>query len=454
MQRSVGLFLLFFAVGACRTGGGPSTNPAPSTEPTLPQEPPTLSAPAASAKAIRGKPKTDKELPTTSGAIAMTNLEGQISELTKSIEHEPKQVILIGQLANARYLHGDIRGDLDEIDESIKLVTKKIGLEPTNPEHYIERALRQQALHRFNESRADLEQAKKLGAKPDAAASVQAELDWNLGNYEPAIVQFRAARQKKATTGTWTREGIVDLELGNNDAADRAFEEAEDSLSDTSPFPLAKLELVRGIHKQRTGRLEAAVAFFRDALRRVPAHVAAAEHLAETLHFLGQDEESIAIYEDVTKRSTDPELMGKLARLYRAKGKTKEAEQLTAKATARYRELLKKYPEAMYWHAGEYFLEDGGDPKEALDLLKKNVALRPNADSYLGLAKAELANGLIADAKASITHALASPVESAEKFHVGAAVYKKSGDEKKARTLLKRATLLNPQIEKMSGALN
>ena len=100
------------------------------------------------------------------------------------------------------------------------------------------RADQEQSLHRFPEARADIEKAKSLGATGEDVAGVVQELDWNDGKYDAAIAAIRAASTRKSLY-TLAREAQLHHDLGEQDAADREFEEAEDLLRDTSPIPLA-----------------------------------------------------------------------------------------------------------------------------------------------------------------------------------------------------------------------
>jgi tetratricopeptide (TPR) repeat protein len=178
----------------------------------------------------------------------------------------------------------------------------------------------------------------------------------------------------------------------------------------------------------------------------MPSYVAANEHLAETLHLLGQDDEATALYEKVTKLSDDPEFAHALAELYAARGRERDAAALELRARARYEELLKEYPEAMYWHASEFYSAIG-EKQKALDLLQKNVALRPNSASFAALARAELTNDRPNDAKVSIDRALAMPLGSATLFSTAAAVYARAGDAGAAERFRDRARKLNPRID-------
>ena len=202
----------------------------------------------------------------------------------------------------------------------------------------------------------------------------------------------------------------------------------------------------RGIQKKDRGRLEEACLFFREAVARVPTYVAGNEHLAEALHALGRDDEAMAIYEQVVRLSDDPEFSHALADLYAAHGKSAEAHALETNARTGYAQLLEKYPEAMYWHASEYYAAVGNLGR-AIDLLRKNVVLRPNSASYVALARAELESGHLAEARAAIDKALAMPVRSASLFWTAALVYERAGDAPSAATFRERARGSNPRIE-------
>jgi tetratricopeptide (TPR) repeat protein len=423
----------------------PTTAPAPSTIPS------TAAASAAPAP-LRGKPKTQAELATTSAAIYLGNLDGQVEAMEKILKRDPKSTAKLGMLSGAHYVRGKHHGDLDEIQQAIDITSSAIKLEPANPRAYVARADQEQSLHRFPEARADIEKAKSLGATADEVAGVVQELDWNDGKYDSAIASIRAASTKPSLY-TLAREAQLHHDLDEQDAADREFEQAEDLLRDTSPIPLAWLNVQRGLHKMKTGKFDDAVLFYREAVARIPSFVMANEHLAEALHLVGKDDEAIAIYEDITKRSPDPEFMGALATLYREKGKTKEADVLKSKATARYAELLAKYPQAMYWHASEFFMSEGADPKKALELLTKNLELRPNSISYVALARAQLANGDAKGAQASIEKALAMPVKSAELYWTAARVSTGANDAAKASDFAAKAKAFNPAIEKTEPKL-
>lgn len=380
------------------------------------------------ADGLRHTPRSTKQLPTTAAAIWLGNLDAQIDALEGRAEGPDLYV-----LSAAHHLRGRYRGDLDEIQHGIDLLACT-----TDPVCFQSRADQEQSLHRFGAAEADLRHASQLGATRTAA--LQADLDWNAGRYAEAIPAIRAARVAHPTTGTWIREAQLEHELGNEHAADIAYEKAEDAVTDTGPLVVAHLNVQRGMQKLDTGRLDEAIAFFRAAVERMPDWVTANEHLAEALAMAGKDDEALRIYERVVGLSDDPEFAHALAELNAKRGRASEAKALTDKARARYEVLLAKYPEAMYWHASEFFLAVGDAPR-AVDLLTKNVALRPNSTSLVALASAKLAAHQ--DARAEIDRALAMPPVSARLFWTASKVY---AGKPEAEAFTRRAKAMNPRV--------
>jgi tetratricopeptide (TPR) repeat protein len=395
---------------------------------------------------LRNKPKTARELPTTSADIYLSNLDGRIGELERLTRERPEIANNVMQLSAALHMRGRYRGDLDEIQRGIDRATACARLEPEGGRCLLMRAEQEQSLHRFKDARADLAEARRLGADEARAADLEGELDWNDGRYDVAIRAIRRARASRPSTATWLREAQLELDLGHDDVSDRAFEAAEDAITDTGPLVVAHLNVQRGIARVSRGRLDDAVVFFREAAARMPTYVAALDHLAETLRALGKADEALAIYQKIVTLTDDPEFANALGELYVEKGSEAEGRALQAKARARYEVLLKKYPEAMYWHASELF-SSTGDHARALALLRKNIALRPNSVSYVALARAEDANGHPVEAKKAIDAALAMPVVSASLFWTASRIYRAAGETPQADAFAARAKALDPRIE-------
>lgn len=387
------------------------------------------------------------ELKTTSAAIYFGNMDAELEELERLTRADASNAALVLRLSGVLHTRGRFKDDPVEMQRGIDLLATCERLDPTDARCPLARAEQEQSLHRFKQARADLERARTLRGDATRIEDLAAELDWNDGRYDVAIPAIRRARAARPSTGTWMREAQLEHDLGNEEAADRAFERAEDLINDTSPLVVAHLNLQRGIQKASVGRLDEAIVFFRAAVERIPDYVAGNEHLAEALHMAGKDEESTRLYEKVVSLSDDPEFAHALAERYAASGQTEKAKPLAAKARARYEELLKRFPEAMYWHASEYFRAIG-ERDRARTLLRQNLELRPNATSLVALARIELETGHLPEARAAIDKALAMPLVSAPLFFTASRIYEKVGDAAASARFRERALALNPRIAK------
>jgi tetratricopeptide (TPR) repeat protein len=415
-----------------------------SDSPSAPSAGPAASG---SATSLRMAPQGQDRVPTTAGTIFVKNFESQLRWAEDAVARDPDSQEPRRMLAGLLATSGKYRGDIEQIQRAVDAVDACLRVEPDDADLWLARANHAQALHRFAEARANVERARKLGAKGHALHDLVQELDWNDGRYEPAIASIRAAARERPSFETLARLAQLEHDLGRMEDADRAFEAAEDRFKDVNPLPLAWLYVERGRHELDRGEPARAVAFLREATVRAPGYVPAEEHLAEALGELGKTDEAVKLYRSIIARSPDPEFVGALAALLRKSGKPDEASELAAKARARYDELLERWPEAMYWHAAEFFLEEGKDPARAVALLEKNVEVRPNGESWAALARAQLATGNAQAARPSIEKALATPFVSAEMLWTASRIYAAVGDDGARKNMEERARRLNPHIE-------
>jgi len=105
---------------------------------------------------------------------------------------------------------------------------------------------------------------------------------------------------------------------------------------------------------------------------------------------LGKPDLAIALLYPLANTSDDPDYAAQLARIYADAGYTDDCRHWRARAAARYDELIAVHPEAFADHAAEFWLAAGGDPRKALALARKNLAIRntPRAGSLLSRAVA------------------------------------------------------------------
>lgn len=329
---------------------------------------------------------------TTSGTVAMRNLESDLLDAEARVVEEPGVGAQLRR-SNLVYLRARVTGDIDEMARALALTDACVRENRASADARVLRAVQLQTLHRFDEARADLRVARQLGADPQKVAVLERELDWGAGLAGPAAKAIREEAASQPTMASLTRVARLARDVGQHAEADALYARALAAVESNDPIPVAMLEVQRGTNLADAGRLVEAAETFRNAAARLPMYTAAREHLAKTLHRLGRDDQARALYEELTRSSTDPELMGALAALYRQQGRVAEADALRARATKRYEDLIVRYPEAMAFHAAEYFAGEGGDATRAFSLLQKNAALRPNAESLEALGRLERATG-------------------------------------------------------------
>ena len=363
----------------------------------------------------RGGPWGQKELPTTAADIYLSNLAGQVASVEERLARAAGDQDARVELSQLLHMRGKYRGDLDELQRALELMNTCVAQAPGDARLYALRGSQQLSLHRFARARDDLEQSRRLGGAATLGEELQQELDWSQGRHEGAEASIRRAAEQRPSVWTLARLARLEHDLGHQREADQAFARAEALITDTSPFTVAWLNLQRGHHKLVLGAYPQAESFLREAVRRMPGYVPALEHLAETLHLQGREAEALALYSQALgdrDESTSPEVLSGMATVLQAGGRKAEAERMVERATRRYGQLLQAYPEAMAWHAAEFFLGAGRDPAKAVELLKYNVELRPQGESWAALSEALLAQGARQEAKAALDKALDTPLRS------------------------------------------
>lgn len=334
-------------------------------------------------------PPSQEEVPTTDGAIALGNLSGQIEALESLLRAAPGQPDNKRQLVSLLSMRGRYLARIADVERAAALAEELVRDAPKDPASYVARSSSRAAMHRFADALADLAQAEKLGTKApdlygDRAAIIEAQ-----GDLEGALALRKKARELRADPSTLGPEASLLGQLGRTDEAAALFQQAARSYRGVSPFPIAWLFFNEGLLWERAGNAARARAFFTAALDRLPAYAHASSHLATLL----PPARGVEILGPVAAASDDPELEQILAARMRSAGDAAGADARLAHARARYVELTDRHPEAYGEHLAWFLLDEGKEPARALDLAKKNLALRKTEKAYRLAILAALAAG-------------------------------------------------------------
>jgi tetratricopeptide (TPR) repeat protein len=334
----------------------------------------------------------DCGLSTTSGVIALVNLQVQIDSLEAQAAVGRLAVAQRAGLVELLTLRGHVLGRIADYERAAVLAEQLVRDALDDRVAFLARARARTTLHRFAEALADLDAAERLDADPSTLDAERAAIFQALGCYDEALALRRSAAERRPDFATLGALAGLQAERGLLAEAEHVFIEARRCYQRVSPFPIAMLDFQHGLMWMDQGDLHAAHAWFDAAVRRVPSYAPALGHLAEVDTALGAREAAIARLRRLAVSSDDPEYAAQLAGVLSEAGQEQEARDWRARAAARYDELIARHPAAFADHAAEFWLTVGANGGRALHLAQQNVAIRQTARAYALLQRATLAN--------------------------------------------------------------
>jgi tetratricopeptide (TPR) repeat protein len=333
----------------------------------------------------------DDEFPTTSGVLALGNLQAQIEGQERRARTGLLTVGDQAELIDLVSLRGHVLGcvaDYEWAEERAEQLTRDA---PADGVAFLSRARALATFHRFTDALADLERAQRLGADSAIVGAEHAAIFQALGRYDEALQFFREAAGCRADFASLGALATLHAERGDVAMAERFFDESRDRYRSVTPFPLALLEFRRAQMWLEQSDLQRARRWLTAAHRRVPSYAPAQGHLAEVEAALGEPDSAIARLRPLTISSDDPDYAGQLARILSEVGRVAEAREWRDRAAARYDELVVRHLEAFADHAAEFWLEVGGNPDRARWLAQRNLQVRQTPRAHELLARARLA---------------------------------------------------------------
>lgn len=449
-MRSPSSVLVVLVLAAC--GGAPSPEPAPASAPR-PESGASDAKGDAPAKAAEAAPKQQrpsKREPTFAAQLAA--VDRRIAGHRKVAENNPSSSLAWGRVAELYLTRARLSGDYDDYAKAEEMVAK--GFEAGTKADFgpfMIRARLNYTLHRLDRIDADFERQTRLptvdGKEVYGRDLFAANLAFQRGQYAKAEELLVSLVDRMPAVSALSSLALYRWKAGRFDEAEALYRRALDTYDGEETEPEAWIHLQLGLMDLDRGRYDEALAHYREGEALISGYWLLEEHIAEILTLQGKTEDAKALYLAIVERTGNPEFMDALAELEQAAGRTAEADAWLSKANAKFEAQLLRFPEAAYGHALEHFLAHGDDPTKALDMARRNHALRPNADAKRLLAAALVAAGNADEAKTVIEEALATPMRSADLHATAAAVYAAVGDAAKAEEQRAAARAINPKIE-------
>lgn len=338
------------------------------------------------------------ELSTTSGTIAVVNLQAQIDSMTArahragSGQTAPPAVAEQAVLIDLLTLRGHVLGRIADYERAAELAERLVRDMPDHGVALLARARTRATFHRFSDALADLNAAGRSGSDQTVLDAERAAILQAVSCHAEALVLHRKAEERRHDLTTLGALAVLQAERGQVTEAECLFAEARQNYRGVSPFPVASLDFRRGLMWLRAGDLQVARTWFDAARRRVPGYAPALGHLAEVDAALGNHRAAADRLRPLVASSDDPEYAASLAGVLTDAGYDQEADRWRASAAARYDELVLRHPEAFADHAAYFWLTAGGDRRKGRQLSWRNRAMRRKARAYVQLQHASPAN--------------------------------------------------------------
>ncbi|WP_406267730.1 hypothetical protein OH799_22910 [Nocardia sp. NBC_00881] len=330
----------------------------------------------------------DDELPTTTGALALANLQAQIDGQQRMALAGGLDVGDRAELIELVALRGHILGRIADCEWAQARAEQLAHDHPADGVALIARARARATFHRFTDALGDLDEARRLGADPPVVDAEHAAILQAVGRYDEALTFMWEAVKRRADFASVAALASLCAESGDVATAEHLFDESRDRYRGVSPIPLAQLYFRRAMMWLAQGNLPRGHSWLSAAHRRLPAYAPARGHLAEVEAALGETDSAVARLHPLTISSDDPDYPAQLARILSEVGRAEEAREWRAHAAARYNELVARHPGAFADHAAEFWLNAGADPHRALQLARKNLEVRQTPRAHELLSRA------------------------------------------------------------------
>ncbi|TNE92356.1 MAG: hypothetical protein EP330_01510 [Deltaproteobacteria bacterium] len=317
-------------------------------------------------------------------------LDLQIESAQAFADASPQDWTRRESLVLLRLERAHLQGSLDDYEAAELALDKAFRVAPEGSGPVLAAAEVDLALHRFTLAR---ERAESLLARPllsdrDAARirHVRVLASAELGDTELAVTLATEGTTEDPTPQSWADLALAARAAGDAKTWAAAIDQADALCACPQTRFAAWTAWQRGLADLDADRPSEALAHFRIADAHHPGDWVIEEHLAETLVLTGSPEEAVAIYEAILAERDAPVVWWGLA-------KAREAMRMPAasahlRAAQGFDAQLARYPDAMAGHALAFFAEQG-PVSRAVELARRDAALRPTADNLTRLADLE-----------------------------------------------------------------
>jgi tetratricopeptide (TPR) repeat protein len=376
--------------------------------------------------------------------IELARIDKDIAELQQRALVSPVDSEKATRYVHALYQRAALTGNIGKLEAADAMIDAAVR-EVAHPGdlHFLKANLAFK-LHRLTDVRHNLNAVPSVRKSLEGQA-LWADLDFQEGRYPAAKQGYERLIAHNCSWDNLVRLAYFAAKMGDSDAADRRYLEAEDELTAKEMRSYAWVELQRGLLHLTHGRHDEAEVCYRRADRAYSGYWLVHEHRAELMGARGQFGEAAALYESLVARVPRPELQQALGDLYGAMGEEERSQAWHARALGGYLDSVRRGGVHYYHHLVDFYSDVARDGAAAVHWASKDIALRDNFFTQAALAWAFYRDGQFLPALERIQQALSSGARYSHLLFQAAAIYCAAGRAAESESYRREAIQLNPR---------
>jgi len=378
-------------------------------------------------------------------AAQSTTADNHIAYYERLLQRNPRDARTYHRLGDAFIRKARETGDLTDFARAETALRKALALAPGNAGALRHLAYVFYSRHEFAEAVAEATKALALDPADADTHGVLGDAYLELGRYGEAEIAYEKMMAREADLYSYGRRAGLRSVRGDTAGAiadlQRAIEIGKAARRPSESVAWAQWQL--GVEHFTIGELDLAEARYQDALETQPHYYRALAGLGQVRAARQRYDEAVDLYKKALAVIPMPEYAAALGDVLTKLSRRDEARKYYE--LVEYIGRLGAVNRVIYNRELAYFYADHDrELGAALDLARKELAVRKDVYAYDVLAWALLKNGQPAEARAAMAEALRVGTKDARLFFHAGMIEARLGNRDAARQHLERALATNP----------
>lgn len=392
--------------------------------------------------------------PTSDSGTSMQPTAVSIKQFEKRVERNPADHgswIILGRLHLRHAREEDAIGSYKDAEHAFR---RALAIQPESSSALLNLSNALHAQHQFSESLEMASRAHKIEPENLSAIIAVGDAQMELGKLDDAEESFNKAAARSDAAAILIRQAHLSEIRGRSTEALEIAESARRSAvqQGQEAKALSWYDMRIGVMHLHKGQFEDAEKNLKLSLKNDPQRAISLIYLANVKAATGDIETAIELTQDAIKISPEPPshaLLGDLLVLSGQKEKAEHHYDIAQKAMEEEADILEQ---AHLRERARFYLNHDRKLTLALELAKKDIAIRQDVYSWDTLAWALYKNNQPDEAWKSIERALAAGTQDAELFYHAGLIKSRLGDSSEAATLFKKSLEISPWFSPIKSA--